>query len=290
MRKTHLFLLGAALVLAGRPSLQAAAKPLAVVKSFDAAWNAQDAEKVLALFTDDVVIRLALYPGREQMFRGKAQARGFVQAHIAGFRVVSRDHVADGMQVNWKSEAGSDAFRSMGIDVVRFEEEARVENGLIKTLSAVAAPESGARILQATEQANKKAAAEFVDAVFNRHDIGAIDKYVSRDFVDHMPFPGSSPDAAGFKTGVAGYFSAFPDIRVSVEDSLAEGDRVALRVKSQGTQRGAFAGKPASNRPFSVEEIHIVRIVDGKLLEHWGAMDTAEMMRQLTPQPAKKKQ
>lgn len=290
MRKIHLFLLGAAFIFAGRPSLEAAAKPLAVVKSFDAAWNSQDVEKVLALCTDDVIIRFMPYPGRDQVFRGKAQARAFIQAHLPGFRAASREHVVSDNQVNWKSDAGNDAFRAMGIDMVRFEAEARVENGLMKVFTAVAAPESAARILKATEQANKRTATEFIEAVFNRHDIGAIDKYVARNFVDHMPFPGSSPDAAGFKTGVAGYFSAFPDIRISVEDSLAEGDRVAVRVKSQGTQRGAFAGKPASNRPFSVEEIHIVRIEDGKMVEHWGVLDTAEMTRQLTPQPAKKKQ
>jgi predicted ester cyclase len=276
----------------GAAAAFAAPKPVAVVKAFDDAWNGGRVEKVLALCADDVTVTFLPYPGAEQTFRGKEQVGAFARAQLAGFRVRSRDHVATGGQVNRKSEIANDAFRALGVDVVELEEEAQVEDGLIVRLKAVAAPASAAQIQSAVQEANKKLVREFIDAVFNRHDLGAVDRYLSPAYVERNPKPGEAADLAGFKQHLIAYFGAFPDFKVAVEDLIAEGDRVALRARFSGTQRGRFMGKPAGNRSFAQDGFHILRIADGRIVEHWGGMDTLSMADQLWPAPPaqKKKQ
>ena len=75
-------------------------------------------------------------------------------------------------------------------------------------------------------------------------------------------------------------------MRFIVEDMVAEEDRVAVRVTAQATQVGSFMGVPPSGKSYSIGEIHIFRIRDGKVAEHWHQYDQAGMMRQLGLAPA----
>ena len=80
--------------------------------------------------------------------------------------------------------------------------------------------------------------------------------------------------------------SAFPDFRIDVEDMLAEGDKVAVRIVLSGTHQGEFLGMPGSGRRFSAAGIDIVRVRAGQVVEHWGVTDTLGMMQQLGALPA----
>lgn len=82
---------------------------------------------------------------------------------------------------------------------------------------------------------------------------------------------------------IAAFRAAFPDIQFTIEDLVAEGDRVVFRCTVRGTQRGPFAGLPASGRPMTVGLIDAVRIADGRIAEHWGGPDLADLRRQLEP-------
>jgi steroid delta-isomerase-like uncharacterized protein len=74
---------------------------------------------------------------------------------------------------------------------------------------------------------------------------------------------------------------AFPDARTTVEDILAEGDRVAFRLTIHGTQTGPFLGAPATGKTVAVPFFGIVRIANGKIAEQWGGLDQADLFRQL---------
>lgn len=76
------------------------------------------------------------------------------------------------------------------------------------------------------------------------------------------------------------------DERRVIEDVIAEGDRVAVRLTSAATHVGEFMGMPATGKRYSVEEIHIFRVADGKVVEHWHQFDQMGMMRQLGLMPA----
>lgn len=121
----------------------------------------------------------------------------------------------------------------------------------------------------------------FINAVFNGNDASAADAYVDPAFVDHAPWPGQPGNLAGFKAGLAEFRTAFPDLKVDLERAVVEGDVVVGHITFSGTQLGPFMGAPATGKTFRVEAIDIIKLRDGKMVEHWGVMDVAGMAAQL---------
>ncbi|GAB3904556.1 hypothetical protein GCM10029964_098490 [Kibdelosporangium lantanae] len=80
--------------------------------------------------------------------------------------------------------------------------------------------------------------------------------------------------------------TAFPDLRVAVEDVIAEGDKVVCRNRVTGTHLGEYMGRPATGRTVSYEEIFVVRFADGLIAETWGVVDVLTQLRQLGFLPA----
>ena len=128
---------------------------------------------------------------------------------------------------------------------------------------------------------NQECLADFFQNVFNRGNIEATDRYVDSSLVDHAPWPGHPATRTGFKTGLAEMRSSFPDLNVAVERIIAQDDLVVAHQRMSGTHLGAFMGTPASGRTFNVEAIDIVRMKDGRIVEHWGVLNTVGMMEQL---------
>ena len=95
-------------------------------------------------------------------------------------------------------------------------------------------------------------------------------------------FPANTPDLPSLKRFFAANPEAFPDMRVELQDVIAEGDLVAYRAVVTGTHRGEFAGMKPTGRRITVTEINISRFRDGKMVEHWALLDEASMLRQLT--------
>ena len=79
---------------------------------------------------------------------------------------------------------------------------------------------------------------------------------------------------------------AFPDLHVTVDEMLSDGDKVVIRSTMKGTHKGTFMNIPATGKPISVEGIDIVRISYGRAVEHWGVTDNLTMMQQLGLVPA----
>ena len=129
---------------------------------------------------------------------------------------------------------------------------------------------------------NKELMRRFYDEAVNGQQFDAIDELVSADFVDHEEFPGLPGGREGAKQFFKLCHSAFEGFSMEVEDLIAEGDRVVARCTMSGTQRGEFAGIPSSGKALRVSVIDIVRVADGKVAEHWGAMDSGSMMQQLS--------
>ncbi len=114
----------------------------------------------------------------------------------------------------------------------------------------------------------------------NAGHVEAVADLVSSDYVEHDPLPGQG---AG-KEGVLDRFSLLVTAlapRFTIEDVVAEGDRVVVRWTNSGTHVGEFAGIPATGRPFTISGIDIYRVVDGLLCEHWHVIDQLSMLGQL---------
>ncbi len=103
---------------------------------------------------------------------------------------------------------------------------------------------------------------------------------VSDDFVDHAPLPGTSQDIHGLLERLRILRSAFPDFRSTIAQLVAENDKVVAFVESSGTHRGSFAGLPPTGRRFTIPEAQVLRIKDGKMVEHWQVADLFGMLKQ----------
>ena len=134
--------------------------------------------------------------------------------------------------------------------------------------------------------ANKEAARRFIDDVFVKGRADTVPALVTQDFVSHG-LPGSGPDV--MTAAIARIAPALSGAVMETLDVIADEDRVAVRLLSTATQTGTFMGMPATGKTYAIEEIHIFRIVDGRVAEHWHQGDMLGMMGQLglMPAPAK---
>lgn len=134
---------------------------------------------------------------------------------------------------------------------------------------------------------NKALARRLVEEAFNAGRLDVTDELVASDFVGHDPaLPEEVRGPAGVKESIAGYRTAFPDIRVTIEDQIADGDYVVTRWSAKGTHQGELMGMPATGKQATVTGITIDRIVDGRIAESWDNWDTLGMMQQLGAIPA----
>jgi predicted SnoaL-like aldol condensation-catalyzing enzyme len=128
---------------------------------------------------------------------------------------------------------------------------------------------------------NKALVRRFVDEVQSGGNIDLIDEICSPEFVNHSAPPRVPPNCEEIKIVMAMFREAFPDSYFTVEDMIAEGDKVVTRKTFHGTHEGEFIGIPPSGKTVTIELIDIVRISEGMVVEHWFIGDNLGMMRQL---------
>ena len=127
---------------------------------------------------------------------------------------------------------------------------------------------------------NKELVRRFVGSVLQDLDPDAVDELVGDEFVSHTwNFKGDAKEGLKQITGVMA--EALSDIDFKVDDLIAEGDQVVARVTSSATQSGEFHGLPPSGKSYTIGEIHIFRLADGKIAEHWHQYDGLGLMSQL---------
>ena len=115
----------------------------------------------------------------------------------------------------------------------------------------------------------------------NSGNLALLGEVVSDSFVDHEELPGIPPTKEGLLQFFKGIRESFSDFRMSLDDMVAEGDKVFIRATMNGTHRSEFMGIPATGKQISVPVGDFVRLENGKVVEHWGVMDSGMMMQQL---------
>ncbi len=135
------------------------------------------------------------------------------------------------------------------------------------------------RDTMSTEQ-NKALVRRFGDLI-NAHDADGAFALCSSNFVDHGLPPGTPPGVESSRQFFKGQFAAFPDVRGTVLDIFAEGDRVASRMEIEGTHKGPLMGIPPTDKHVKWTLISLHRIADGKIAEHWTESNTMGLMQQL---------
>jgi predicted ester cyclase len=118
---------------------------------------------------------------------------------------------------------------------------------------------------------NKDIVRKYYDEVLNGRNLDAVSGY----FADERM-------VEGVRRGCFSYFTAFPDLHCSLDELIAEGDRVFLRSTMTGTHDGEYEGIPATGRHVASESAEVYRIADGKFVGYWCLSNVAGLMRQLT--------
>ena len=135
-----------------------------------------------------------------------------------------------------------------------------------------------------TIEQNKAIVRRFVDEIFVQGRKESVDELLADDFVAHT-WPSTGHPKDDLKAAIDRTSSGLADPEFTIDDLIAEGDRVAARLTTGATQVGPFMGLPATGKRYSIGEIHIFRLRDGKVVEHWHQLDQMGLMKQLGAMP-----
>jgi steroid delta-isomerase-like uncharacterized protein len=130
-------------------------------------------------------------------------------------------------------------------------------------------------------EGNKALVRREVDEVWNQGNLAAADELFAADVIVHGGLPGQPPGVEAIKQGVELNRAAFPDFHVTIDDLIAEGDKVVLRATTRGTHKGELLGMPPTGKQATMTGMTTVRIADGKIAEVWTCSDLFGLMQQL---------
>jgi predicted ester cyclase len=128
---------------------------------------------------------------------------------------------------------------------------------------------------------NKALARRLMEEDISQGDEAVAAAIIHPDFCDHTNPPGMQHGLEGHNAIVRLFRGVFPDLEWRIDDLIAEGDKVVARTTMRGTQLGPFFGIPPTGKRVEMTGVHIMRVADGKIIEHWGSNDDLGLMHQL---------
>ena len=132
------------------------------------------------------------------------------------------------------------------------------------------------------EERNKNLIREATDEIYNKGNYARIEEFVSNDFVVHSLNPKKEIHGIeGARNFIIAFRSAFPDLKFTIKDQFAEGDKVVTHFIAEGTHQGSFEGIPATGKSFKVSAIDIDYIKNGKVSDCWSNLDELSLLQQL---------
>jgi steroid delta-isomerase-like uncharacterized protein len=130
-------------------------------------------------------------------------------------------------------------------------------------------------------KADNTATQEGLAEAINGGDLDKLDDFFTADVVDHDPAPGQAPGPSGFKDFFTTMRTAFPDMRLSPEQTVVDDETVAIAYTLTGTHEGEFQGIAPTGRKIEARGLQIARFEDGKIAERWGSSDELGILKQL---------
>jgi predicted ester cyclase len=129
---------------------------------------------------------------------------------------------------------------------------------------------------------HKRIVDDFIQSLFTRGDLAAVDRYLDPGFLNHdPPFPGAPPGHEGMRQAAVMFRAAMPDWHSEIRHLIAEGDLVAEHFTARGTQRGELMGVAPTGREVVLNGVNIFRIAGDRIVERWGQLDELGLLRQL---------
>jgi len=121
-----------------------------------------------------------------------------------------------------------------------------------------------------------------LDEAFSQGNLGVCDELVTSDMVEHQSFgPDHAAGPEGVKSVIRSLRAAYSDFRLQIEDFSVDGDRIWARCVGTGTNDGVFMGHPPTGKSIRIDVFELVRVHDGKIVEHWGSPDRLGALLQL---------
>ena len=131
-----------------------------------------------------------------------------------------------------------------------------------------------------SEEQHKQVFRRLIEEGFSKGNLEVLNDVFAPNFVEHQDgfVP---PNADGVKGAIVSLRTAAPDLKLTIEEIIASGEKTWARITARGTHRGPFMGRPATQRTFAITVIDICRFENGQVVEHWGVADRLSMMAQL---------
>ncbi len=152
---------------------------------------------------------------------------------------------------------------------------------LALALFAFLAPTARSSDHQSTVEENKALVRRAHEAVWSQGDLSAIDEIWAVDLLGHAPVGPNWRGRQDLREHVQAHRSTFPDWKEEVQEVIAEGDRVAARWISTGTDKGGFRGNPPTGRSVRIRELGFYRVANGRIVEQWVLADVLSLQQQL---------
>ena len=128
---------------------------------------------------------------------------------------------------------------------------------------------------------NKLLIREYIEKVVNTGNVNDIEKYVSPDYYEGNKPGGQIVGIEGAKQHILGVRQTYPDLHVTIEQQIAEGDWVVTRITARGTHHGSWLGMKPTGKKVTITGVNIEKVIDGHIVEHGGAADTLEALLEI---------
>ncbi|HEY8208669.1 MAG TPA: ester cyclase [Myxococcaceae bacterium] len=241
-----------------------------------AACQKGDVPAALARFTDDGSIRLSVEGMPDELFEGRSWIRVFWEIHSRGCKLEVGVSGPDGAALTLANER----FRALGAPQVAFKARVTLRGDEIAQLHLVLDAAQAPTVARAVINHNRAVVLRFSDKVNRKEEQSAVDECVASEYVQHSIMPVAA-GVQGLREFYTRFRKAFPDVHYTTDDTRAEGDTVAVRMTVRMTHRGEFMGIPATGNPIIITKMDFWRLMSGKVVEHWDAVDRLGLLQQI---------
>jgi len=130
-----------------------------------------------------------------------------------------------------------------------------------------------------TTETNEQICRALIERGFNNGDLDALEGIVAHDSVEHQE--GSTSGIDGLRTLITDLRASYSDLHLEIQDAATSGDMVWFRIRSTGTNDGPMWGRPATGRPIDITVMDVMRVANGRIVEHWGVADRLAVLKQI---------
>lgn len=261
------------------------------VEAFEKAWVQGDLKSALARVSDSATFVWVMDPSdllnkkvQDQTFQGKDEIGGFLSSFLPGLKFEPGERAGDQARTTYSARLSYPWLKRLGVAEGTLNVEVRLgSDGRIQWMKLSLSPEDAAIAAANVGEQNKAVVRHFLDEV-NKKNFSVVDEVLLPSFVQHSVVA-ASPGRQGVVDLYHALKKAFPDFRFDVDDMVAEGNRVAVRMTGRYTHKGEFLGVPPTGKAVVLLKMDFFAFVNGRCSEHWDSADRLGLLQQLGALP-----